>query len=104
MSERELSEMDRIEHNIFMEFKPYYIAMCREIARHVPEKGYGYRNSAWIEYFKYEAVKLSARYAWANESNPDEALDAGAMLAFAWMHETGKFDCLSENIKGENNE
>ena len=97
MSERELSIEERIEHQIRFEFNPFYIAMCKEIAHHVPEKGYGYRDGEWLEYFKHEAVKLSARYAWANEGNPDEALDASAMLAFSWMHEMGKFDSSEQS-------
>ena len=97
--EWETSKEQRTENLIRHEFKPFYFALCKEIARHVPEKGFGYRNAEWLDYFKEEASKLATRYACGYEENIDESLDISAFMAFSWMHEHGKFDFSEERVK-----
>lgn len=94
--EWELSKEERTENAIRNEFKPFYFALCKEIARHVPEKGYGYRNNDWLDYFKEEASKLATRYACGYEENRDESLDISAFMAFSWMHEHDYFNSSNQ--------
>ena len=79
-----------IEQIVRHDLQPYFDAVVKEVARHVPEKGYGYRNKEWLEYFIEETHNLSHNYA-NNPDNHGEALDIGAMVAFAWSHQTKSF-------------
>lgn len=80
------------ESKVATDLLPFFEAVIKEVARHVPEKGYDYKNDGWLNYFKDEAHKLSGKYADVRNENVGEALDATAMLAFAWLHETGNME------------
>ena len=85
---------DSPESKVAHDLLPFFEAVIKEIARHVPEKGYGYRDPDWAHWFANEAVDKARAYymSYGKEgSNVGEALDATAFEAFAWLHETGKF-------------
>jgi len=84
------SAESKVAHDLI----PFFEAVIKEVARHVPEKGYGYRNPDWQKEFAHRAVDLTVTYSNSHmregkSDNPGEALDAAAMLAFSWLHETG---------------
>lgn len=79
-----------VEEIVRYDLQPYFDAVVKEVARHVPEKGYGYRNKEWIDYFIERTHKLAHNYL-ENPDNSGEALDIGAMAAFSWLHQTGSF-------------
>ena len=78
------------ENIVRWDLKPFFDAIVKEVARHVPEKGYGYRQGDWLDYFIEESYNLVNAYA-KNPKNSGEALDAAAMLGFAWVHQNGGF-------------
>ncbi len=90
--------MDRVEdlqwpseeEIIRFELQPYFDAVVKEVARHVPEKGHGYRNSDWTGWFIERILTLAQNYN-QDPDNYGEALDIGAMAAFAWSHQTKSF-------------
>lgn len=88
--EFETYEIRQAQENVQRDLQPFFDAIVKEVARHVPEKGYGYRDGDWLDYFIEEAHNLSHNYA-GNPENSGEALDAAAMLGFAWTHQNGGF-------------
>jgi len=88
---------DSAESKVAQDMIPFFEAVVEEIARHVPEKGYGYRNGEWLAFFKSQGSVLASKYAWLDD-NPGEALDATAMIGFAWLHENGK---MTQEYTGE---
>jgi len=78
------------EEIVRFDLQPFFDAVVKEVARHVPEKGFGYRNKAWLDYFIEKTHKLAYNYM-VDPSNSGEALDIGAMAAFAWLHQTDSF-------------
>lgn len=75
----------RDEAEVAMDLWPFFEAVVKEVTRHVPEKGFGYRNPEWLGYFLEEQHNISHRYA--ETGQPGEALDVAAMAGFAWLHQ-----------------
>ena len=88
------------KHEVRDDLTPFIDALVEEVARHVPEKGYGYRNSEWADWFIERAHDLIHRYQ-ENPDNPDEALNVAAMVAFAWSPQTGKWAVYNQEKRPE---
>ena len=90
---------DKDLEQVAKDLEPFIDALIKEVARHVPEKGYTYKETQYRQYLAeagnsraYDYM-VDQRVAMAGDSphrNPGEALDAAAFLAFSWLHETGK--------------
>jgi len=90
------------ESKVAQDLIPFFEAVIEEVARHVPEKGYGYRDPDWAHWFANEAVTKARDYymSYGKEgSNVGEALDATAFEAFAWLHETGKLSIKCAELR-----
>jgi len=92
---------DTVESKVAQDLIPFFEAVIEEVARHVPEKGYGYRDPECEQMCRGRAFILARRYA-DKRDNPGEALDAGAMLAFAWLHETANMTIINGELRSEN--
>ena len=91
---------DTPESKVAQDLIPYFEAVIEEVARHVPEKGYGYRNSEWLIYFLEQTKNLAESY-WYNPENVGEALDIGAMAAFAWSHQTDVWSIENGGVRSK---
>ena len=93
---------DSAESQVAQDLIPYFEAVIEEVARHVPEKGYSYREKTWWGNPGTPATEAAARLGYEraesywldttvedHKPNKGEALDAGAFLAFSWLHITG---------------
>jgi len=90
------------ESKVAQDLIPFFEAVIEEVARHVPEKGYGYRDSSWADWFIERTLELAKNYN-ANPSNHGEALDIGAMAGFAWLHQTGRMPSMYAAWESINN-
>ena len=91
--------LDKNLEKVAKDLTPFFDAVIREVARHVPEKGYTFKEPKYREYLAEMASEraydymVGQRVALRTEeahSNPGEALDSAAFLAFSWLHETGQ--------------
>jgi len=98
---------DTAESKVARDLIPYFEAVIEEVARHVPEKGYSYREKIWWGNPGKPAAEAAAKLGYKkaedywlettvedHEPNKGEALDAGAFLAFSWLHITGKMPSI----------
>jgi len=95
---------DSAESKVAQDLIPYFEAVIEETARHVPEKGYGYKEPdaqkfmiphlkelSWKIYKMLDKVGVirATEYGEAIGDNPGELLDHTAMSAFVWSHLQG---------------
>jgi len=97
------TDASKVAHDLL----PFFEAVIKEVARHVPEKGYTFKDPKYREMLAKMASKRADDYLSETKvalqrpvtkhRNPGEALDATAFLAFSWLHETGKIsqDCAA---------
>jgi len=92
---------DTVESKVAQDLIPYFEAVIEEVARHVPEKGYRYKEPKALEFMIPHLKKISfALYRMLGSvgvvraikdgeaigDNPGELLDHTAMSAFVWSH------------------
>ena len=102
--EFETYEIRQARENVRKDLQPFFDAVVKEIARHVPEKGYGYKDPdaqkfmiphlgeiSWQVYkmVRNTGVIRSVEDGIAIGDNPGELLDLTAMAAFVWSHLRG---------------
>ena len=95
---------DSAESKVAQDLIPYFEAVIVEVARHVPEKGYSYKNPDATNFMIPHLGELSNTIARmvhrtgvvrsvvdgiALGDNPGELLDHTAMSAFVWSHIKG---------------
>uniref|UniRef100_A0A6M3ME51 Uncharacterized protein n=1 Tax=viral metagenome TaxID=1070528 RepID=A0A6M3ME51_9ZZZZ len=95
---------DSAESKVAQDMIPYFEAVIEEVARHVPEKGYSYKEPeaqkfmiphlkklSWKIYKMLDRVGVlrAIEYGEAIGDNPGELLDHTAMAAFVWSHLQG---------------
>ena len=103
------TDASKVAHDLL----PFFEAVIKEVARHVPEKGYTFKDPKYREMLARAGSTKAYDYLidtlvtlkdpTINHQNPGEALDSAAFLAFSWLHETGKItvNCAELRSKPE---